>query len=333
MFRYDWSRIDLKLGLYHMLGVMVVLNLAELRGPTWTVAGISALLGWVTILIGQPRGGVRAIAGLAVFLAGGIAAGWIASLLEGQAVLGMVTMFAIVFFGSMLLLVGLHAFMVAWCVIYWAILVPIFNNAFGMQEVMEAHAVGVGALIIVQIVRLLLSKEERAEAQEEAQSPGLGYVLSYASVVATTICAGFFVGGRTLSSDPTMIAQSAFNVISPASVRQTWVTGLERVVFGTLGICAGFLAGMYFQGPIAAQIVVALSSFCALAFLPVSFGPMVGALFVMISYPWGAMDFEAGNALANERILAELAGVILAGLAIMVLTRIRKFAGSDGGGA
>ncbi len=44
-----------------------------------------------------------------------------------------------------------------------------------------------------------------------------------------------------------------------------------------------------------------------------------------ISYGWGMMDYEVGNALANERILAEFAGVILAGVAILLLNLIGKF--------
>jgi hypothetical protein len=43
-----------------------------------------------------------------------------------------------------------------------------------------------------------------------------------------------------------------------------------------------------------------------------------------MSYGWGLKDFETGNAIANERLLAEFAGVILAGIGITLLNLLDK---------
>jgi hypothetical protein len=43
---------------------------------------------------------------------------------------------------------------------------------------------------------------------------------------------------------------------------------------------------------------------------------------------WGTLDGEAGHAIANERIIAEIIGVILAGIAVTTRSALaRMFAG------
>ncbi|MDJ0958811.1 MAG: hypothetical protein QNI91_18230 [Arenicellales bacterium] len=44
----------------------------------------------------------------------------------------------------------------------------------------------------------------------------------------------------------------------------------------------------------------------------------------MISYPWGLMEPEMGHAIANEKIVGELVGVLLAGVAISALSLLQR---------
>ena len=48
----------------------------------------------------------------------------------------------------------------------------------------------------------------------------------------------------------------------------------------------------------------------------VNAAPMIFFFVLPYSLVWGMLDGEAGHAIANERIVAELVGVVLAGIAV-----------------
>jgi hypothetical protein len=48
----------------------------------------------------------------------------------------------------------------------------------------------------------------------------------------------------------------------------------------------------------------------------VNAAPMIFFFVLPYSLVWGMLDGEAGHAIANERLVAELIGVILAGIAV-----------------
>jgi hypothetical protein len=71
-------------------------------------------------------------------------------------------------------------------------------------------------------------------------------------------------------------------------------------------------------------VIMVLFYFLLLVCVVVNNGLVILFFLLTISYGWGLQDYEIGNALANERILAEFAGVILAGVAIFILNLIAK---------
>ena len=73
------------------------------------------------------------------------------------------------------------------------------------------------------------------------------------------------------------------------------------------------------------MVVMIVVAFLLLAMVVVNNGAVIFFFIITISYGWGLLDYETGNALANERLLAELAGVVLAGVAIFLLNSIGKF--------
>jgi hypothetical protein len=44
----------------------------------------------------------------------------------------------------------------------------------------------------------------------------------------------------------------------------------------------------------------------------------------MIAYPWGVMHSDAGHLIANEKLIGELIGIVIAVVAIGLLTRLKK---------
>jgi len=323
MFKYQWKNFDPKLGLYNALGVLLVLNLAEQFEAAWVAAGIGALLAWITVLLGQARSWRGELVGLLVYLVGGAFFSYLAHAVAPTETLRLGVMFLVTFLGMMLMTKGTHAFMVAWCLVYWFLLSPLFSSGMGLAETVNGHLIGVGVVILLHLAKRLWWRPVIGEAAEEPELPAFRFAVVYSAVVALTMVIGLGIGARTLQTDPTLIANSAFNIISP-SASQTWKNAFERMLFGTAGICCGFYLGVLFPGALAGQLVIGVSSFLALALLRVSFGPMVGTLFIMISYQWGTMEPEAGHAIANEKIIAELVGVVLAGVAITTLSMLRQ---------
>ena len=45
---------------------------------------------------------------------------------------------------------------------------------------------------------------------------------------------------------------------------------------------------------------------------------------MMLAYPWGTMHSDAGHLIANEKLIGELVGIVIAVAAIGLLTRLKK---------
>jgi hypothetical protein len=323
---FEWSRWDPWLGLYHMIGVLLVLNLAENVGADWLAAGVGALLAWLTVLLGQARSKRAEISGLVIYMLAAMPLSYLAHAVAPVEAVSLGLMFAVTFGFSMLMTKGAHAFVIGWCLTYWYLLSPLLSGSLGVTETAMGHLIGAGAVIVLYGIRRLWWRQavETQTGPVAEGRPSTGFAAAYSAIVGLTMVVGLGVGARTLKADPTLISNSAFNIISP-SASQTWRSGILRMLFGTAGICLGFYLGVFFPQVWVGQLIIALSSFFAMALVRVDFGPVIGALFVMVSYPWGTMGLEAGNAIANERILAELAGVILAGVAVFALGLLVKF--------
>jgi uncharacterized membrane protein YccC len=155
------------------------------------------------------------------------------------------------------------------------------------------------------------------------ERPALGLILRYASIVSVSIVAGVAAGAKFLTTDPTIIANATINVVSP-SLAQTWRSSVERVILGTLGIVGGFYCGWFFPDPWVGNLVTAISAFMGLALIHVSFSLTIAFFFVMIAYPWGTMQSDAAHLIANEKLIGELLGVVVAVLAIALLMRLER---------
>ena len=48
------------------------------------------------------------------------------------------------------------------------------------------------------------------------------------------------------------------------------------------------------------------------------------ALMILTAYPWGVMHTDAGHLIANEKLLGDFVGVVIALITIAVLVRLKK---------
>jgi hypothetical protein len=340
MFKYDWSRFDASLGLIFMFALMGVYYLMALEGvlsqlgliefPVFA-AGTSALLAWCTVILVPALQWRQHLLGLITYLGLGVALTWLAALVAPHPTLQLGAMGIVVFAAYFALRWGAHAFMLGWCLAYWYLLAPLFLGGGAVAPVAFAHVVGAGVVLALNLLKpIWMRASAPGEAAPDAdtdvvvtESPPLGLILRYASIVSISIIAGVAAGAKFLTTDPTIIANATINVVSP-SLAQTWRSSVERVILGTLGIVGGFYCGWFFPDPWVGNLVTAISAFMGLALIHVSFSLTIAFFFVMIAYPWGTMQSDAAHLIANEKLIGELLGVVVAVLAIALLMRLER---------
>jgi hypothetical protein len=337
VFKYDWSQFNIKLGLIFIAGALVVFGfIGRIADFSVMAAGISALLAWCTVIIVPDQKWKDHIVGLLAYLLFGVGLTWLAAVLLPYEWIRLGSMAVVTFLGYLVLLRGLHPFIVSWCIVYWYLLVPVFIGDGALGPVMLGHVAGTTVVLGLNLIKPVWSRatadSKKVDAEKLAElvdpeapeeAPSVGFVVGFALVVSVTIFAGLLAGTRWLTSDPALIANATINMISP-SLQQTRDMAVERIIWGTLGVCAGFYLGWYFPGPWVGNVVVIVGSFFAVGLIYVHFALVVGIVFFLISYSWGAMQSDTGRLIANERLLSELAGVLLAVIAITILTGLLR---------
>ncbi|CUK03995.1 hypothetical protein RUE5091_02574 [Ruegeria denitrificans] len=320
MMRFDWSKVDLKLGLWFAVVSFVVMNLAQFRDAAWMTAGLSALLAWLPLLLTQHRHVPSGIAAILVYLVAGCILSFIGHASLSSEVARVLIVGVISFVAVLTLRFGTFCYLVGYVLVFWYVLSPLFSANLGLYNTIEGHLVGCLGILIFWILqgRWVDGYSWDRDWPVEERTP-FGIVLPYAGILSATMMIGFGVGGRILSSDPTIMAQASLNIISPSG-EQTWQAGIGRMIFGAGGAIVGFYIGLLFPGLIAYELVIAVCSFVALAFLWVNIGFLVGAFAIMFTYPIGAVG-EAGHAIGNEKLLAEFLGIFLAVIAIWAIGR------------
>ena len=312
-----------------MVGVLIVVILSENYDFDTMAAGISALLAWVTIILVPKRRWTQHVFGLAVYLVVGTALAWLAYVVEPYVWIKLISMMLVTFAGYMVLLWGIHAFVVGWCLVYWFLLVPLFIGEGNLNSLLLAHFIGVAVVIVLNLLKPVWRYAVRKKDSEleltktsDEDRPQFGFVISYASIVSLSIFTGLAAGLRWITSDPTLIANATLNMIAP-SLKQTWIAAVERIILGTMGIVLGFYCGWFFPYSWVGYLVIIISSFLALSVIYVNFAFCTGILYFLFSYYWGAMRSDAGNLIANEKLISEFIGVLLAVIAIAILTHLQ----------
>ena len=167
--------------------------------------------------------------------------------------------------------------------------------------------------------------EGESKEAASAEKPSVSFVASYATTVAIVMTIGLVLGDLWLKSDPTLILQASLMIIFP-SVLGTWTVAVDRMLGLIAGIVAGFYLGQLAGGPIMEIIVWISASFMVVTLMNVNAGAVILFFVLPYSLVWGMLDGEAGHAIANERIVAEFIGVVLAGIAVSLREVLaRKF--------
>ncbi len=307
-----------------MVVAFPIMSLALYRDANWMTAGLSALFAWLPLLLVDQRHLRSGVLALVIYLIAGCGLSLLGHLLLEFETGRIIAVGGVAFLAAMMLRFGVFWYLVGYVLLFWYVVSPVFSGSLGLAETLEGHIVGaLGISMFWVIRRVWVDGWTWGTAWPKAEVTPRRVALGYAGVLAGTTMTGIGIGGRLLSIDPTLMAQASLNIIAP-SVKQTWEAGLVRVVFGFVGLLAGFYLGFYFPDILVYQVVIAVSSFFALALFKVHMAFLVGAFAVIFGYPIGQQGGDIAHNIGNERLLAEFLGILLACLAILILSWIQR---------
>ena len=314
--RFNWQAFDAAAGTKYVVGVVTIYILGGWLSFPWFTAGICALLAWLTDVPGKR---VNRVLGMVAF---GVASSLLTLLyhaLGGDLVLQIIAVFVVTFAGTLLMLRGARAYMVGWSCIYWFLLVPLFSDlpTGPMPTVLSINA-GVAVVVTLTLLGGLFGKSiDESPVADAPQDTGLdiGFVTGFSITLAIAMAVGLWIGGRFFETDPTLVAGAAFMVVGMSS-RQTWIAGIERATGAILGIIVGFYLFQFVSDEFVLFALGVVLSFLCMALMNVNPAAFVFFFLIYISHGWVSQGLERASLIANERILAELVGVVLAGLAV-----------------
>lgn len=319
---HNWDALDFKAGTKYAIGVTIVLVLSLYIEFSWFAVGVSAMLAWIIPGQGRDR-----LVGIAIYIVGGVALTFLVAALGDSYWPWLISMIVVAFLGTFAMIEGPRGFMVGWCLICWFYVAPILGTAQMPMEILSAHLLGSVVMLILVALPFGQSAEaaDAGEPAPPAERPSVSFVASYAATVAIVMTIGVALGHLWLKTDPTLILQASLMIMMP-SATGTWVVAVDRMIGLVLGVVIGFYLGQMFGGLTLEIIVWIVASFLLVSTMNVNAAPMVFFFVLPFSVVWGTMEPDAGHFAANERLIAELIGVVLAGIAVSSReTLLRKF--------
>lgn len=320
---FEWAALDVRGGVKYAIGVTIVIALSMVVQFSWFAVGLSALLTWLVNVPGPKRERLR---GVVIFIVLGAALIGLVYLLDGTYWPWLLSMVVVAFLGTFAMIRGSRGFMVGWCLICLFFVAPLLGTGEMPLEILSAHLLGSGVMLALIALPFGESAGTQASAETAAEErPSVMFVGSYAATVALVMTLGLVLGDLWLKSDPTLILQASLMIIMPSALG-TWTVAIDRIIGVIAGVVVGFYLGQLAGGQALEILLWIGASFMVVMLMNVNAGAMIFFFILPYSAVWGALDGEVGHAIANERIVAELIGVVFAGIAVSMREILaRKF--------
>jgi len=309
---FNWAAFDPKGGLKYTVGVAIVIAASLVIEFPWFACGVSALLVW---LVNVPGPRPARLKGMAIYIGIGALLVGLGYVLAGTFWPWVISMLVVAFIGTYAMIEGPRGFQVGWCLICWFYCLPLFGIESIPWEILSAHLLGSSVMFV--IIAMLLGKKDAIEDPvAPAERPSVPLAASYSATVAIVMAIGTALGGWWLKTDPTLILQASLMILMP-SVLGTWIVAVDRIIGLILGVFAGMFLGQLFGFDLAVEVIVWLvASFMLVSTMSVNAAMMVFWFVLPFTAAWGTLESEAFHELGNERIVAEIIGVVLAGIAV-----------------
>jgi len=320
--RFNWQAYDPVGGMKYVAGVVVIIALSKIfPGFPWFATGVAAVLAWLPATIPGRRS--DRILSIAIFIVFAGALVGLAHLLSGTYWPWFFAMLAVAFFGTFAMIKGSRGFMTGWCLICWFFVAPLVGALDTPGQLSICLLLGGGVVLGLMALPLLWEKKQPAadvgsdQVVDAETLPSLGFVLQHSTAVGLVMALGLVLGDMWLKSDPTMIVNASLMIMFP-SRNQTLTMAADRMIGAMLGILVGFFLGLYVQSTVLEPLLWIVLSYGVFALMYVNAGACAFFFLVIFAASWGALGYDAGNAIANERIFAEVVGVSLAGIGVTI---------------
>ena len=324
-FKFYWSSFNLSAGLKYVLSILILYLLSQWINFPWFIVGVSALLAWLIGLLGKPKPAQRALLVL-LYMVIGLGLSYISYHFKDQYWPWVTVLFLVALLGVSLIRYGGAWFMLGWSLAYWFLLLPVMHDASDGSELFQSHLLGSGIVLFLVVLESLWNRVSKKQSSNETPTPEsydpprLAWL--YSLLVALLISGTMILGDHWFTTDPTMMANAAFMVVGFSS-GTTWKAALERIIAVVLAIFIGFYVAYSLDNEVLGMIISVVMSFFVLALVEVNNGLVMFCFLLIMGYNWGLQDFEVGNTMANERIFAEISGVVLAGITISFFNSLR----------
>jgi hypothetical protein len=317
---FNWRALDVAGGVKYAIGVTIVIALSLLIEFSWVAVGMSALLAW---LVNVPGPRSERLKNITLFIVIGAALIGLVWLLAATYWPWLISMVVVAFLGTFAMIRGPRGFMLGWCLICLFYVSPLLGTVEIPLQVLSAHLLGSITILILIALPIGTGGDVESDAPEPAEKPSVPFVASYSATVAIVMTIGLVMGDVWLESDPTLILQASLMIILPSALG-TWTVAVDRMIGLLLGVVAGFYLGQLAGGQVMEIIVWIAASFMLVTLMNVNAAPMIFFFVLPYSLVWGMLDGEAGHTIANERLIAELIGVVLAGIAVSMRSGLAK---------
>jgi len=322
----DRSRLD-----YALVGaiiLVIVFGLSKQLGQVGLVAGFAALLTYIAESPGSLRQRAGGMLAFAIFCFIQIL---LVALVGNSGLPLLILLFAVSFVCSWMMGYGIHIAKVAFLCNIWILILPGMGVTNDLAASLFGFVAGSMLVIVASIIPPLLRRiDQNTIGQDddlvyEPRGYNISTLVVYSLVRAGAITIGGYIGQQYLEINQFWIAMTVV-LIMPPIMDTTLVRGIYRAVGTVLGVIVGFLlVWLFADNPIILLIVEMIALFL---YVYTGKGYVYAVLVffssVFIIIQLGFKGLEMANFGGNERIIATVAGIVIAFVTIFILQLIVK---------
>jgi hypothetical protein len=330
MFRLDFGKLRIAAGLGYAASVLLVWYLMGAYQNMAYIAGIMALLIWISDVPGTL---VERLRGMAACVAACVLFSILTYLLGGGFWPHVILLFIASFLGTAVLVLGTRAFLVGWVFIIWAIVAPLFQ-VIGDVESTLAGLVSGGAVVMAVALLMHFIRSRFGRPDTTRTGPGWREILAanpdwkfatfgYAATVAIVMSVTAAIGWKSEVTDPSWVANAALMVIG-ANPKVLGIMAVQRA-FGTiLGILVGFWLVQVIPGFGLLIFATFLVSFLIVATMDVNYVLLAFSWTVFMSLEWSLKGLEHVRTASLDRVAAEFLGIGIAVAAVFLWSALEN---------
>jgi hypothetical protein len=240
-------------------------------------------------------------------------------------------LFAVSFVCSWMMGYGIRGAKVAFLCNIWITIVPGMGVTNDLVASLFGFVAGSMLVIVASITPPLLRGEDKTtEGQDddlvlEPRGYNTATLFGYSLIRAGAITLGGFIGQQYLQINQLWIALTVV-LIMPPIMETSWVRGIYRALGTVLGVLVGYLLVWLFADNTTVLLIIEMIALFGYVYTGKGYVYWVlvffSSLFIVIQL--GLQGVEMANFGGNERVIATVAGIVIAFVTILILQFIVK---------